>query len=94
MKSDIFLANAYLDLGTWNCITPFVGFGIGGAYNTFADLSDLGNTGENGPGTNASQLNFAWALHAGLAYNVTQNFSFELAYRYLSYGSVSDQIFC
>ncbi|HEX4409189.1 MAG TPA: outer membrane beta-barrel protein [Xanthobacteraceae bacterium] len=95
LKSTVFLANAYIDLGTWNCVTPFVGFGIGGAYNTFADLVDLGvGTSGNGIGTNASQLNFAWALHAGIAYNVTQNFSFEFAYRYLNYGSVSDQIFC
>jgi opacity protein-like surface antigen len=95
LKSDIFLANAYIDLGTWNCLTPFIGFGIGGAYNTFSDLTDIGiATSGNGIGTNASQLNFAWALHAGLAYNVTQNFSVELAYRYLSYGSVSDVINC
>jgi opacity protein-like surface antigen len=95
LKSDIFLANAYIDLGTWDCITPFLGFGIGGAYNTFSDLTDtgIGTTG-SGVGTDASQLNFAWALHAGLSYAVTQNFSVELAYRYLSYGSVSDQIFC
>ncbi len=33
LKSDVFLANAYIDLGTWNCLTPFIGFGIGGAYN-------------------------------------------------------------
>ena len=95
LKSDIFLANAYVDLGTWNCLTPFIGFGIGGAYNTFADLTDIGiATSGNGIGTDASQLNFAWALHAGLAYNVTQNFDVELAYRYLSYGSVTDQILC
>ena len=95
LKTDVFLANAYIDLGTWNCITPFIGFGIGGAYNTFADLTDIGiATSGNGIGTNASQLNFAWALHAGLTYNVTQNFAVELAYRYLSYGSVSDEIFC
>jgi opacity protein-like surface antigen len=95
IKSDIFLANAYIDLGTWDCLTPFIGFGIGGAYNTFSDFTDTGiATSGNGVGTNASQLNFAWALHAGLAYNVTQNFSLELAYRYLSYGSVSDQIMC
>jgi opacity protein-like surface antigen len=95
LKSTIFLANAYVDLGTWNCLTPFIGFGIGGAYNTFADLTDIGiATSGNGIGTNASQLNFAWALHAGLAYNVTQNFTMELSYRYLNYGSVSDQILC
>src|SRR5271163_1056425 len=95
LKSDVFLANAYIDLGTWNCLTPFIGFGIGGAYNTFQDLTDIGiGTSGNGIGTNASQLNFAWALHAGLSYAVTQSFSMELSYRYLNYGSVSDQIFC
>ena len=95
LKSTVFLANAYIDLGTWNCLTPFIGFGIGGAYNTFSDLTDIGiATSGNGIGTNASQLNFAWALHAGLAYNVTQNFTMELSYRYLNYGSVSDQIYC
>jgi opacity protein-like surface antigen len=95
LKSTVFLFNTYIDLGTWNCVTPFVGFGIGGAWNTFADLVDLGvGTSGNGIGTNASQMNFAWALHAGIAYNVTQNFSVELAYRYLNYGEVSDQIFC
>ena len=31
---------------------------------------------------------FAWALHAGLAYNVTDAFKVELAYRYLNLGSV------
>jgi opacity protein-like surface antigen len=94
LTSTVFLANAYVDLGTWNCLTPFIGFGIGGAYNTFADLVDTSNNAGSGVGTNASQLNFAWALHAGLAFNVTQNFTMELAYRYLNYGSVTDQIFC
>jgi opacity protein-like surface antigen len=94
LKSTIVLANAYLDLGTWNCVTPFVGFGVGGAYNTFADLADSGTTAGTGIGRNSSQMNFAWALHAGLAYNVTQNFSVELAYRYLNYGSVTDNIDC
>jgi opacity protein-like surface antigen len=95
LQSDIFLANAYLDLGTWNCLTPFVGVGVGGAYNTFADLTDIGiATSGNGIGTNSSQFNFAWALHAGLSYAVTRNFSVEFAYRYLNYGSVSDQINC
>src|ERR1700761_4163459 len=94
LKSTVFLANAYVDLGTWNCVTPFVGFGVGGAYNTFSDLVDTSNNAGNGVGTNSSQLNFAWALHAGLAYNVTKNFTMEFAYRYLNYGSVSDQILC
>lgn len=99
LRSAVFLANAYVDLGTWDCLTPFIGVGIGGAWNQFADLTDTsiatatGGAG-SGIGRNSSQFNFAWALHAGLAYNVTRSFTVELAYRYLNYGSVTDAIDC
>jgi opacity protein-like surface antigen len=33
-----------------------------------------------------SKWNFAWALHAGLAYKISPNFTVELAYRYLDMG--------
>ena len=32
------LANAYIDLGTWWCLTPFVGAGIGTAYHKFTGV--------------------------------------------------------
>ena len=41
LKTWVLLANAYVDLGTWNCFTPFVGFGIGGAHIQLADFSDV-----------------------------------------------------
>jgi opacity protein-like surface antigen len=82
--------NAYLDLGTWKGITPFVGAGIGvsrvGIYS-FRDMgiSPLGDpTAAYAP--SATKWNFAWALHAGLAYNVTPDFTIELAYRYIDLG--------
>jgi hypothetical protein len=37
-------------------------------------------------GDTQSKWNFAWALHAGLAYKVTKNFIVELAYRYVNLG--------
>ena len=93
-KSWVFLANAYMDFGTWWCITPFIGVGIGGAYNTLS-LSDFGvpNAGR-GFSSDKSELDFAYALHAGLSYSVTQNFKVELAYRYLNMGSSSTSILC
>ncbi|MDP4021652.1 outer membrane beta-barrel protein [Methylobacterium sp. NEAU 140] len=39
-----------------------------------------------------STTSFAWALHAGLAYNVTDAFKVELAYRYLNLGKVETGI--
>jgi opacity protein-like surface antigen len=95
LKSWIFLANAYVDLGTWNCFTPFVGVGVGGAYNTLANFIDTNQTlSGRGYGRNPSEWHFAYALHAGVAYNVSKTFKVELAYRYLNYGSITDTVDC
>ena len=89
----VVLANAYVDLGTWWCVTPFIGAGVGGArvsINNFTDqgLANLGAGALPGLafGDNVSKWNLAWALHAGLAYKVSPNFTVELAYRYLDMG--------
>lgn len=94
----LLLFNAYLDLGTWRSITPFVGAGIGASRNTIHSFRDAGisyvDPTDPSLGTNptmayanaASKWNFAWALHAGLAYDVTPNLTMELAYRYVHLG--------
>jgi opacity protein-like surface antigen len=94
LKSWVFLANAYVDLGTWYCLTPFVGAGIGTAYLKLADFSDVNPNGGFGFGRNPSTWNLAWALHAGVAYNVSKSLQVELAYRYLNYGSITDTVDC
>jgi opacity protein-like surface antigen len=95
VRSVVVLANGYIDLGTWNCLTPFIGAGVGAAFNTLDDFVDtgLGTTGM-GSGGNPTETHLAWALHAGISYAVTQNFTVELAYRYLNYGSITDTINC
>jgi len=87
------MVNAYVDLGTWWCLTPFIGAGVGSAYHRTAALSDVGFI--SGPGTSAfgfanqdhQNWSFAWAAHAGVAYNVSNTFKVELAYRYLNMGT-------
>ncbi len=91
----VILANGYIDLGTWNCLTPFIGAGVGVAFNSLEDFTDIGiGTSGSGVGSNPTETHLAWALHAGVSYAVTQNFSVELAYRYLNYGSITDTINC
>jgi opacity protein-like surface antigen len=92
----LFLANAYVDLGTWWCVTPFIGAGVGGSYNTIKSFTDIGATQAFGNtilattyGADASKWSFAWAIHAGLAYQVTPNFTVELAYRYVNLGDAT-----
>jgi len=90
----VFMGNAYVDLGTWYSVTPYVGVGIGAAYNTIHAFRDDGIAYINGVGlTNSvvfaedySKWNLAWAVHAGLTYRVTQAVSIDFGYRYLNLG--------
>jgi opacity protein-like surface antigen len=82
------LVNAYIDLGTWWRITPYVGAGIGFAnvrIDHFRDLNLIAAGG--GYASSSSKTNLAWALHAGASYRVTSNFAVDLSYRYLNLGS-------
>jgi opacity protein-like surface antigen len=90
------LVNGYVDLGTWWCLTPFIGAGVGAAHIETTGLQDSGSnfTTLNGAqggasyfANGASRTNFAWAAHAGVAYKVNNNFTVELAYRYLDMGT-------
>jgi opacity protein-like surface antigen len=90
--AEVFLLNAYLDLGTWWCLTPFVGVGVGGAWNSVMTVTDLGIVNTQSPGfgfssADASNWNFAWAAQAGVAYSVSNNLRLEMAFRYLNLGS-------
>jgi len=87
------LANAYVDLGTWWCMTPFIGAGVGAARVSIANFTDQSIANNGGPalpglafGDNVAKWNLAWAVHAGVAYEVSPNFTIELAYRYLNMG--------
>ncbi|MGA8172260.1 MAG: porin family protein [Methylocystis sp.] len=85
LSTALFMANGYVDLGTWRGITPFVGGGVGIASHKFAGLTDSGG----GVATDATQANFAWALMGGLALNVTPNLKIELGYRYVDMGNIN-----
>jgi len=99
-SSAVFMANAYFDFGTWWCLTPYVGGGVGGARNTITGIQDNGINSDGTVGfgfslSDNSVWNFAWNLQAGLTYNVTNNFKVDFNYRFLSLGSpVSAVVFC
>lgn len=92
----LFLFNGYVDLGTWYSITPFIGAGVGMSRNTISNFGDFStcvnslscaaNGGSDAFAGSASMWNFAWAIHAGLAYRLTQNATIEFAYRYVDLG--------
>jgi len=83
------MANAFVDLGTYHGLTPYVGAGVGGAYIMLDNFTDTNNTvspntvsygGDNG------EWSLAWALHAGLGFEVSEQVTLDLGYRYLSLG--------
>lgn len=93
VSSGVVLANVYADLGTRWGITPYVGAGLGVAYNYIAGGSQhsmidvgagaspaMGQYGQRG------QFAFAWALHAGAAYDVSDRMKIDFGYRYLDQG--------
>ena len=89
----VIMGNAYVDLGTWFSLTPFVGAGIGGARVSVMNFIDqgissfgTGSVSSTAFGNDTSRWNLAWALHGGIAYKIAQNFTIELAYRYLNMG--------
>ena len=74
----VVMANGYVDLGTWWCVTPFIGAGVGMARTTSREFHRRRRRSitASAPATSCrpcaarSKWNFAWALHAGLAYKV------------------------
>jgi opacity protein-like surface antigen len=87
IKTALFMANAYFDLGTWRGITPYVGGGIGVAFHRFGSLTDIGLGQGFAPDT--TQDNFTWAVMAGVAYNIMPNFKVDLGYRYIDMGRIT-----
>jgi len=83
----LFLANGYIDLGAHGGVTPYLGAGIGASYNSihgFVDNNEI--AGGQGWAPTGHQWNLAWAVHAGLGIQATQNLTIDLQYSYVSLG--------
>jgi opacity protein-like surface antigen len=93
VQSWLGLANAYWDICTLHGFTPYLGAGIG-----FATLSVNGMKDVNVPNNSVfyaadkTATNFAWALYAGLAFEVTPQFVVDLGYRYAELGNMSSGV--
>lgn len=89
-EATTFLVNAYVDLGFWSGITPYIGAGIGGSRNRFASAerkrfaSGVADTlGLPSRTDNA----LAWALMGGVAFDLGTNLKLDLGYRYTHLGN-------
>jgi len=84
----LLLANAYVDLGTWHRITPYVGGGIGGAHVKWDKLDNTICDDPNNPGCSTTThggkkgWRFAYSLAAGASYCLTKNLDLDVGYRF------------
>lgn len=86
------LINAYYDVGNFWGVLPFIGAGVGAGYHKVTGFYDLGagaSAGGYGIAEPQDDTQFAWAVHAGLDYEVNQNLKLEMSYRYLDEGTVN-----
>ena len=80
--STLFL-NLYYDFRNSTAFTPYVGAGLGMAFNyanyTFTTKGYNANFDEH-------HTTFAWNVGAGVAYDITDSFAVDLGYRYVNLG--------
>ncbi|MEF2072814.1 outer membrane protein [Consotaella aegiceratis] len=92
-KADVWLAmaNAYVDIGHFGMVTPYIGAGIGAAYVDYDDMTSTISC--NGAACDASGIysstqpgesswRFASSLMAGATFDITQQLKLDAGYRY------------
>ena len=88
MRAYTLMANAYVDLGTYASITPYIGAGIGGSYVKWDSLKNTAC--EDGSGTcygtdvhgGRGDWRLTYALMAGASYDISCNLKADVGYRY------------
>jgi opacity protein-like surface antigen len=91
------MANGYVDLGTYVGITPYVGAGLGYSFVSWSDLNDTTFCVDGAdpcvpPGAAVDSTThggedgwrFTYALMAGFAYDLSNNFKLDVGYKYRS----------
>lgn len=77
--------NVYYDFHNDTAFTPYVGAGLGLAFNYFGmDVKD--RTGFSYANQDERRTNFAWNVGAGVAYAINDQLSVDAAYRYVDLG--------
>jgi opacity protein-like surface antigen len=94
VSSTVVLANGYVDLGNYYGLTPYVGAGVGAAYNKLGDTfqhTSFPRWGTYADGTmpGVGKWSLAWALHTGLTWDVNSRLKLDMGYSYKNLGKVT-----
>ena len=85
------MVNAYKDFGTFRGFTPYIGAGIGLAYNITDEVYFTENPALVNRIRGDRDLSFAWALMAGVGYNLSERTILDVGYRYLDLGEAGSE---
>lgn len=80
------MTNFYYDFRKWRRIRPYVGVGVGFAYNVMDEWHGQYDTFRVEGG---EDLSLAWSLMAGFGYQLTPRTTLDVAYRYMNFGDVT-----
>lgn len=91
VKSYTAMANFYKDLGRYGNVTPYVGAGVGIAYNQMSEVYFTGNPNLTNRIYGDNDIALAWSLMAGIGYQISDRAILDIGYRYLDMGKISSQ---
>ena len=74
------MANVYYDIGNFNGFVPYVGVGLGVAQHKISNVNLPADS------SSGSTTALAYALHAGVSYDVDEQLAIDASYRYINLG--------
>jgi opacity protein-like surface antigen len=89
LTSADFMINAYVDIGHWYGITPYVGAGVGASW------LQIDSWRSTTPATDIrgnEEWSFAWSLMAGASIDLVRNAKVDVGYRYVNLGELDTGI--
>lgn len=89
IKTYTLMVNAYKDFGNFAGFIPYVGVGIGLAYNQMSDVYFTGNPFLTNTIYGDNDLSLAWSAMAGVGYQLNNRAIIDVGYRYLDTGRIS-----
>ena len=90
IKTEMAMANAYIDFGTWGGFTPYIGAGAGIARLKSSDFADTIGPIVSPVTTGAGKSeHFAWNWMAGVAFQVATQWVVDIGYRESHMGDVA-----
>lgn len=78
--------NGYYDIARFDRFTPYVGAGVGLAYNKTGGVSFTANPALTNVIEGDNRWSLAWSLMAGVGVQLTERTTLDIGYRYLDMG--------